>query len=176
MATVAKVENLTKVTAQPLIMSQVVATRCATFPPIPTQYTGPNAHAWKYFDIYASQNAADVVKTGQGTYPEGSVVLKRKYSDASGSTTELYTGMLKREKGYNPASGDWEYYVLSGDGKSVQRQGKLTECMACHATYSSSDYITRDYFTTPEMYDLVPGVPETQKNEPGSGFGRVTGN
>jgi hypothetical protein len=167
LVTLTDVQHLTKVTAQPLVMSQTVAALCVATP----QYSGPTAHAWKFFDIYASKDAAAVVQTGQGTYPVGAVVLKRKYSDASGKTTELYTGMLKREKGYNPVSGDWEYFILSSDGKIVQKQGKLADCMACHAAYSSSDYITRDYFMNRSMYDSPSTSRESPQGSIGPGFG-----
>jgi hypothetical protein len=91
--------------------------------------------------------------SGHGIYPVGTVILKRKYgpNDASGKVTELFTGMRKREAGYNPQGGDWEYFVTSSDGKVMGSTGALATCMACHQGYSSTDYVTRDYFMNPSF-------------------------
>jgi len=128
-------------------MAPPVATACASafFTP-----TGP--HEDKFFDVYISPAETPVISTGTGTYPEGCIILKRKYSDSDGKQTELYTGMIKRGHGYNPTSGDWEYFVLSGDGQHVKESGQLQSCMACHQDYAMSDYVTRAYFSAPTTY------------------------
>ncbi len=49
-------------------------------------------------------------------FPKGSVIVKEKMAPHSeGSTPLLYTIMIKRERGYNPPFGDWEFEVASGD-------------------------------------------------------------
>ena len=105
----------------------------------------PSPHDNKFFDVYISQPGYPIILGGKGTYPEGTVILKQKYSDKSAKTTELYTGMLKREKGFNTLGGDWEYFVVSGDGKKVSERGAIQSCMQCHEMYSSTDYVTRHY-------------------------------
>lgn len=106
--------------------------------------------------------------TGKGTYPVGTAILKEKLqpvaapnqppanpapsanNKANGPpapqyTTELFTGMLKREAGYNPAGGDWEYFVISGDANKLLARGKIDSCIDCHQAYKSTDYVTRAY-------------------------------
>ena len=52
-----------------------------------------------------------------------------------------YTVMRKREAGYNPAVGDWEF--LGGDGKQLQASGRLENCQACHVAKKDSDFVFR---------------------------------
>ena len=53
--------------------------------------------------------------------------------------------MIKREPGFNPKSGDWEYLVFDGSGSKVEARGKLENCQACHAAKSETDYVFRSY-------------------------------
>ena len=139
----ADISNLTKITPHPLKMDTDVAILCraATYP------IQPSIHSDKFFDVYISRSGEQIIKSGKGTYPENTVILKRKYADSAGKNTELYTGMIKRGAGYNPQGGDWEYFVLSGDGKQVTEKGALSSCMACHQAYQASDFVTREYLT-----------------------------
>jgi hypothetical protein len=66
-------------------------------------------------------------------FPQGSLIVKEKLPDPHSGAPELLTVMRKRERGYNPAGGDWEYLVLDGAGRQVQAQGKLQNCQSCHA-------------------------------------------
>lgn len=67
-----------------------------------------------------------------GSYSEGRKIL-------------LYTIMKKRERGFNPAIGDWEFLVVGPNGSEVQARGKLENCQSCHASKPESDFIFRPY-------------------------------
>jgi hypothetical protein len=58
---------------------------------------------------------------------------------------ELFTVMLKREAGYHPECGDWEFMVVSGDAKQVLARGKLDSCVACHKDHKQTDFVTQLY-------------------------------
>ena len=45
---------------------------------------------------------------------------------ASRRRKALYTGMLKREKGYNPDAGDWEFFTL--DSKAMLVTARVRTC------------------------------------------------
>ena len=84
-------------------------------------------------------------------FPVGSVVVKEKKERRQESQQPiLYTVMTKREKGYNPTVGDWEFSVVSGDGKTLQAEGRLDNCQACHLTKPESDFIFRSYLQNKE--------------------------
>lgn len=74
-----------------------------------------------------------------GFYPEGTMIFK--YSRGADSLVNEYVGMVKREKGFNLESNDWEWFWLNADGSIAKdadelelRGGNLLEgsCTACH--------------------------------------------
>jgi len=74
-------------------------------------------------------------------YPEGSVILKESFSEKDGGKGKLasITIMIKREEGYDPDNGNWEYINASGDFK-ISRQGKIGMCIKCHSVMSEKDF------------------------------------
>jgi hypothetical protein len=78
-------------------------------------------------------------------FPVGSVIVKEKLPAESSTEPELLTVMIKRERGYNAESGDWEYMTADGKGEKVTARGKLETCNACHTEVKSNDYIFRSY-------------------------------
>ena len=76
-------------------------------------------------------------------FPEGSVIVREKISGKEPLTPELLTAMVKRAKGFNPASNDWEYMVLDGAGASVLSRGKLDSCDSCHSKQRETDFVFR---------------------------------
>jgi len=102
--------------------------------------------------------AVYVNKIGRGTmlapklkqFPEGSVIVKQKIGNHfEGSKPVLYTIMRKRERGFNPAVGDWEFAVVGANGTELQARGKLGSCQNCHQGKSDSDFIFRSYVPSP---------------------------
>jgi hypothetical protein len=78
--------------------------------------------------------------------PTEAVVVKEKYANglATGPLHE-YAVMIKREAGYDPAGGDWEYaYVTLVPERKVAR-GQLAECAGCHASAKEHDFLFRSY-------------------------------
>src|SRR5688572_18312668 len=73
--------------------------------------------------VYVSPGGANAFKEKAAVFPVGSIVLKQKFASAEAKHPELYTGMLKREKGFNPNCGDWEFFTMTGDGKGVTSRG-----------------------------------------------------
>jgi hypothetical protein len=84
-------------------------------------------------------------------FPKGAVIIKRKFDkrkfdgSSQNRTPILSTVMIKREAGYNPQGGDWEFAVVSGDGKNVEAKGKLENCMGCHASRRETDFVFKSY-------------------------------
>ncbi len=78
-------------------------------------------------------------------FPVGSIIVKEKLATPSSSEPELLTVMTKREPGYNPRNGDWEYMALDGSGTKVQARGRLDRCQGCHILVKHTDYVSRNY-------------------------------
>lgn len=110
------------------------------------RYGNPNPHASSYISVYVNQTGRESMMTRlEPEFPQGSIIVKEKLTDPRATAPELLTAMVKRAKGYNPESGDWEYLVLDGSASTIKAQGKLEECNVYHVTSKGSDYIDRVY-------------------------------
>lgn len=108
--------------------------------------TSVNPHRRKYFTVYVNATGQQAMMREQRPkFPAGSVIVKEKLLTKDGTAPELLTVMVKREPGYSPDSGDWEYRVYNGQGTKVQGAGKLEKCQSCHALNKQTDYVFRSY-------------------------------
>jgi hypothetical protein len=64
----------------------------------------------------------------------GSVLVKKHASTSASapSSSGPIFAMAKRDPGYYPEGGDWEYVVLDAEGH-LEDRGKLSLCARCHA-------------------------------------------
>jgi len=107
-----------------------------------------NPHREHWIHVLVSPGGTNAMTTGKGTYPVDTVILKQKFLDVGGTNTEFFTGMRKREQGYNPDLGDWEFFTLDRSGSKVTARGKIDSCMDCHTKYKATDFVARRYLTT----------------------------
>ena len=79
-----------------------------------------NPHAASFITVYVNNAGKEAMfaKDAQ-TFPEGSVIVKEKFGNYLGGKAQLYTIMRKREAGFNPDLGDWEFAVIGPNGKDV---------------------------------------------------------
>ena len=70
--------------------------------------------------------------------PVGSLLVQ---NHSQNGTKLGYFAMKKREPGYFSEGGDWEYVVVSRDGR-VESRGKIESCARCHAQ-APVDYLFR---------------------------------
>ena len=130
-------KSLERVTAVPYVMAPAAAALCKS-PGSPGPHGGAEAL------VYANDPAALPVFDPWGKFPVGSLLLKEKISKPGGET-ELFTGMWKREAGYFPELGDWEFFTVDAKAEKVLERGKLESCAACHRDYTNGDFITKLY-------------------------------
>ena len=147
-----------RITEAPEQISAIVSMRCAP-PRGPSREEiriakkqkdgrlGADPHATNFVHVYVSPDGASAMRTNSAVFPRGAIVLKEKFADATGKHTLLFTGMIKREPGYNPDCGDWEFFTLSPDAANVTARGRLHSCMDCHEEYQSRDFVTKNYVT-----------------------------
>ncbi|MCG8701381.1 MAG: cytochrome P460 family protein [Bacteroidales bacterium] len=108
-------------------------------------------------EVYAS--VADL----SGDIAVGTIVTKKVYdknftTNGKGDKLFVTLAMVKREKGYDPDNGDWEYVMMPNDGSAdyeknpfgvlpaaeSDMRGKLQMCISCHAKDSDGDYLFVD--------------------------------
>jgi hypothetical protein len=138
----------TRVNAEPYRISVAVDTLCGL--PTTKDYEPErkkNPHAASFITVYVNDTGREAMFAKEiQPFPIGSVIVKEKIGTRSeGSKPLLYTVMRKREQGYNPSLGDWEFAVVSANGTEVQARGKLENCQSCHKQKPDSDFIFRPY-------------------------------
>jgi hypothetical protein len=141
--------NWTKVNAVPQLMPVQVATACVMpIPPTEEADMPGNPHREKFFTVYVNDKGRDaMLKERNPNFPEGSIIVKEKLPSKESRTPELLTVMIKRTRGFNPESGDWEYMVLDGAGTRIEGRGNLQNCQGCHVANRKTDYIFRTYLS-----------------------------
>jgi len=136
----------TRVNAEPKIVPSRIAIQCAAVSLREQEQEQLNPHRDKYVVVYVNDIGRSAMMDQKlPHFPQGSLVVKEKLSTKDSQQPELLTVMRKREPGYNPESGDWEYMVFDGPGEVLQAGGKLENCQACHAKEKNTDYISRAY-------------------------------
>ncbi len=141
-----KLDALTLVTPEPLKMAFYVSRLCKR--PSPKEYDHAELMKDKpdaQYKVFVTTSGADAMKEPKAVFPAGTVILKQKFASKDAARPELYTGMLKREKGFSSECGDWEFFTVDGAGKTVSDRGKTASCIACHKLYSDTDFITKKY-------------------------------
>ena len=137
-----------KVNTEPYRISSTVDLLCRA--PTAADYEPErksNPHAASYITVYVNKVGGDAMfaKNVQ-RFPEGSIIVKEKIgTHFEGRKPLLYTLMKKREPGYNPKVGDWEFSVVGPDGKQLQAIGKLENCQGCHIGKSATDFVYSPY-------------------------------
>lgn len=144
-------DKMVRVTEKPSYVTDWTMSMCAPGFELPHQL---HAHFWIH--VFINPEAAEIIKSGKGVYPEGTIILKQKFLDAGAKQTEFYTGMRKREKYYNPDYGDWEFFTLDSTATKVTARGKIDSCMDCHANWKETDFVSRKYLRS------TPAAPVTR--------------
>jgi hypothetical protein len=133
----------TRVNSEPFRMEPAVSWLCAA--PAAGQVS-PHDAPDAYIDVYVNPAGRSAMMTqGRVSFPVGSIIVKEKRHTLDRTDPELLTVMLKRERGYNPETGDWDFAALDGKAVIVQAQGKLENCIRCHKMVPASDYVFRPY-------------------------------
>lgn len=134
----------TKVNKTPMRISDIVAQLCAPAFAI-NKSTEKNPHRDKFITVYVNDIGKPAMFNPSSTFAVGSVIVKEKLPTPA-AEPELMTVMVKREKGFNPESGDWEYLILDPIKTSILERGKLESCQKCHLEKKDSDFVFRTYY------------------------------
>lgn len=136
----------TRVNPEPVVMPANQAQLCAVPTAKQSELEETNPHTKKFITVFVNDTGKEtMMEKLEGVFPQGSVIVKEKLAQKNNSLPELLTVMIKREPGYNPQYGDWEWMVVDGSATSVLARGKLTTCGGCHETYKGGDYVSRQY-------------------------------
>jgi hypothetical protein len=145
-ALLAGYKKWTKVNPKPQRVESYLMLLCAPATPEMSAKEKTNPHNDKFITVFVNVTGRKALMEQKlPRFPEGSVIIKEKLTAEDSTKPELMTIMRKREKGYNPTHGDWEYLVTDGAGKQIQAAGKLDNCQKCHIQWKAGDYVSRRY-------------------------------
>ena len=143
---IAGYRNWTRVNPTPVVQEPRISFQCAPPTVQQTQLESANPHSHKFISVYVNDVGRQAMMNDKlPHFPQGSVIVKEKLPAKDSASPELLTVMTKREAGYDPENGDWEYMAVAGDGRTVQARGKLEKCQACHVLEKATDYVSRNY-------------------------------
>lgn len=145
-----KLEGYVKITERPFEMHDSTIAFCrAPLKPdaIPTNPHDPTHPKTAFCNVYVNSIAKEVMLSGKGVYPVGSLVIKSKLSTVEDSNPDLFTVMQKMPSGYDTKRGDWKYIVIDGAEYRETASGRIDSCIGCHEHYKATDYITREYLS-----------------------------
>jgi hypothetical protein len=99
-------------------------------------YKGSHPHG-ALLTTYVSNGAYQAIEAKAGSIPDGEFVVKENYSAEKKLTAVT---VMYKQKGYNAEAGDWFWLKYGPDG-SIQGEGKVGACIACHAAVKSNDWL-----------------------------------
>lgn len=134
-----------KVTNEPFKMHDSTIAFCRAPEEIAINPHEPSHPTTAFCNVYVNARAKETMISGEGTYPEGSLVIKSKLENARDKTPILYTVMEKMAAGYDEKNGNWKYIVVDGASFRQMAAGRIDSCIACHVDYAATDFITRTY-------------------------------
>jgi len=97
----------------------------------------------KEFNVVYFNEAAGAAMSGERPlkFPAGSIIVSEKLSKPGDAPPSEIAVMVKRAAGFNPKSGDWEFFVVDGSLGRVRERQKKGRCVACHASQRENDFV-----------------------------------
>jgi len=97
--------------------------------------------------VYVNSNGAAAYLADENPLPVGTIVVKEEFEGvdcSNDSELQVWSTMVKRAPGYDPAIGDWQYQEVAYPTRQVTIN-ENTSCLECH---TEPECVTRDYMCT----------------------------
>jgi hypothetical protein len=134
-------------TAEPVNVTGYIFGLCRS-PTLPEQAFLESEHGdGRYLQDWANPAAvAGIAARGAPAFAAGSVIVKEKYAELPDNEADLVAIglMIKREPGFNPARGDWDYAYFEPELGIVQTEEQSAYCAGCHSGASATDQVYVD--------------------------------
>lgn len=117
-------------------------------PTLPEEEFAASIHGdERYLRDWANVPATEgLAARGAPAFPPGAVIVKEKYAGPQASEADLVALgiMIKRQAGFAPAHGDWDYAYYEPALGMVQSGEQSAYCANCHASAASTDFVYVD--------------------------------
>ncbi|HEX8250423.1 MAG TPA: cytochrome P460 family protein [Pyrinomonadaceae bacterium] len=114
----------------------------------PQEKTQKNPHEkgnQTFARVFANQAALQEINKAEPHFAAGSIIVREKLLRETDPTPEIVTVMIKREKGFSPKTGDWEFFVLEGTLEKVEKRETVGSCAKCHTQAEKTDWVFKTY-------------------------------
>jgi len=98
-------------------------------------------HTVEVGPVFVNDLALDALSGKTQVFPVGSIIVREKLAKTTDTVPELLAVMIKREKGFNPDGGDWQFLLTNSQKTKVKLNQKTGECLDCHQTEAVRDFI-----------------------------------
>ena len=99
-----------------------------------------------YARVFVNDIAEPYMKSEKLRFPVGSMIIRETLKDAGTHDAELVAAMIKRERGFDRVSNDWEFMVIDKGFTRVRRGDDMQRsCLSCHASARDSDLVYKSY-------------------------------
>ncbi len=97
-------------------------------------------HNGDFVRSYMNDVAVAAIADFDGSFPDGTILVKEQYEDAGGTVKSGHTVMLKLD-GFDSAHGDWYWVAYNAKGETTAHNGKAEYCSGCHTAAMSNDWV-----------------------------------
>jgi Cytochrome P460 len=98
-------------------------------------------HPVEFGPVFANDLAIQAISGKTKLFPTGSVLVREKLAKKGNTQPELLAVMIKREKGFNPDGGDWQFLITNAANTKVKLRQKTGECLNCHYSVRDTDFV-----------------------------------
>lgn len=136
-------QNWQSLTDQPRRVADYIYLLCRL--PSDEEYLAAESiHGPFFVKVYVNDIGADALfNEPDPIYPVGTVIVKQKSSGLDVEFADNLGIMIKREAGFNPTGGDWEYIYWESGESFQSTNSDLSHCQECHVTEAEDDSVFR---------------------------------
>jgi hypothetical protein len=142
MAEIEGYERWETLTDAPRDVSSFILTMCAM--PSPEQMAfaeSEHGQSRKVWDYVNEKGLTVIRQDGERTFPAGSIIVKEKFAIGDTDEPTALGIMIKREAGFNPDGGDWEFLYWDKDEGLMHDSDYDNHCQSCHEQASTTDFV-----------------------------------
>ncbi len=95
--------------------------------------------------VYANEKAKTSIYSDSPSFPVGSILVRERHDEELKPLPNKVIAMVKREAGFSPNTGDWEFFMFDGWTLALQLRETTGNCAACHSQAKATDWTFRTY-------------------------------
>jgi len=144
---IAGYQKCKKANEKPIQVYRIFSELCRSMTATEQRLFQQDLHGENYITVYVNETGREeFFEKTKPRFSAGSVIVKEKLAKP-GENPDLLTVMVKRDRGYDPANGDWQFLTFDGKGAKVTSGGNVKNCQECHERRKDVDFVFRAYLS-----------------------------